>query len=278
MKNPNPSFWQNKRVLVTGQSGFKGSWMVIWLQQMGAKVCGVSLPPQTAPNLFTLASIEALCEESHFCDIRDAKHLENTMAAFQPDIVFHLAAQALVRASYADPLDTFATNVMGTAHLLEAIRLISDVKVALMITTDKVYKNREWIWPYREEDPLGGHDPYSAGKAASEMVIESYYQSFLKHQDKAIASVRAGNVIGGGDWSADRLIPDAIRAWQNKQVLNIRNPEAIRPWQHVLEPLSGYLLLAEKLWQNPEKTGAYNFGPLSSEAAYPPDQPHIAQP
>lgn len=267
MTNPNPSFWQNKRVLVTGHSGFKGSWMVVWLKQMGAEVCGVSLPPHTNPDLFTLAGIEELCEENHFCDIRDAKLLEKIMVAFQPELVFHLAAQALVRASYADPLATFATNVMGTAHVLEAIRQSPSVKVALLITTDKVYQNREWIWPYREEDPLGGHDPYSASKAASELVIESYHRSFLQDQTKAIASARAGNVIGGGDWSTDRLIPDAIRAWQNKETLHIRHPEAIRPWQHVLEPLSGYLLLAEKLWQQPEQTGAYNFGPLPSEAA-----------
>jgi CDP-glucose 4,6-dehydratase len=201
------------------------------------------------------------------CDIRDAGALRECVKATQPEIVFHLAAQALVRASYADPLSTFSTNVMGTANLLDAVRHGRSVRVVIAVTTDKVYKNRESTYPYREDDALGGHDPYSASKAAAEMVIDSYRASFLIANNVALAGTRAGNVIGGGDWSADRLIPDAIRAWGNKQPLEIRRPQATRPWQHVLEPLSAYLVLAQKLWAQPELAGAYNFGPHTHEAA-----------
>lgn len=275
--NPNSLFWQHKKVVITGHSGFKGAWLSIWLQQMGARVLGISLPPLTEPNLFTLAKIDDLCEESYFCDIRDAQAVEDILVAFNPEVVFHLAAQPLVRASYRDPLTTFGTNVMGTAHVLEALRKCSATKVALMVTTDKVYKNNEWLWPYREDDALGGHDPYSSSKAASELVIESFRQAFLQNQGVTVASARAGNVIGGGDWSEDRLIPDAVRAWQSAQILEIRSPEAIRPWQHVLEPLTGYLLLAEKLWEHPEYSGAYNFGPHTQEAATVKEVIEIAQ-
>ncbi len=263
---PNTEFWSNKRVLVTGHTGFKGGWLVLWLLRLGAKVSGISLPPQTQPSLFDLTYLAQQCD-SHFADIRNPEELAKLVQAVRPEIIFHLAAQPLVRASYREPLATFSSNVMGTAHLLEALRFTPSTQVALMITTDKVYRNQEWAYPYREDDPLGGHDPYSSSKAASELVISCYRDSFLRAQGIAVASARAGNVIGGGDWSEDRLIPDAVRAWQSKKVLSIRSPQAIRPWQHVLEPLAGYLSLAEKLWQSPTLAGAYNFGPNSHETA-----------
>lgn len=259
-------FWRDKHVLLTGHTGFKGSWLALWLQKLGANVTGVALSPNTLPNLFELAQV-AHGMSSYFCDIRDEMALARIVRDSQPEIVFHLAAQPLVRASYREPLATFASNIMGTAHLLDALRELDSVRVAVMVTTDKVYRNLEQPWPYREEDALGGHDPYSASKAASELVIDSYRDAFLKEQGVAIASARAGNVIGGGDWSQDRLIPDAVRAWQSGQLLEIRRPQAIRPWQHVLEPLHGYMRLAEQLWQRPELAGAYNFGPHSHEAA-----------
>ena len=239
--------------------------MALWLHQLGARVTGISLPPLTAPSLFELAGIEALTA-SYFSDIRDAGALAALVKSAQPEIVFHLAAQALVHASYRAPLTTFATNVMGSANVLDALRGEDNVRVVVMVSTDKVYHNREHLYPYREDDTLGGHDPYSASKAAGEVVIASYRDSYLAAQGVAVASARAGNVIGGGDWSADRLIPDAVRAWASGQALAIRNPQAIRPWQHVLEPLAGYLTLAQKLWQQPALAGAYNFGPLTREA------------
>jgi CDP-glucose 4,6-dehydratase len=263
---PQTSFWQGKRVLLTGHTGFKGGWLALWLQRLGAHVTGIALPPQTHPNLFDAARV-AQDMTSHLCDIRDAQQLAALVQGAAPEIVFHLAAQPLVRASYRDPLHTFATNVMGTAHLLDALRHQPSVRVAVMVTTDKVYLNREQPYPYREDDTLGGHDPYSASKAASELVIASYRNAFLVQQGVAVASARAGNVIGGGDWSEDRLIPDAVRAWQAGLALDIRNPQAVRPWQHVLEPLAGYLRLAQVLWASPTLAGAYNFGPATAEAA-----------
>ncbi|MBU0665480.1 MAG: CDP-glucose 4,6-dehydratase [Proteobacteria bacterium] len=263
---PNRSFWSGKRVLLTGHTGFKGSWLALWLSTLGSKVTGVSLPPATNPNLFSLAGIEELID-SRYADIRDAEQLSAIVKEAAPDIVFHLAAQALVRTSYQQPLATLATNVMGTAHLLEALRGLASVKAAVLITTDKVYHNQEWPYPYRENDPLGGHDPYSASKAASEIVAASYRDAFLAEQGVAMATARAGNVIGGGDWSADRLIPDAVRAWEADKPMEVRRPGAIRPWQHVLEPLGGYLLLAEQLYHEPDLVGAYNFGPDTSTAA-----------
>ncbi len=260
------AFWQGRRVLLTGHTGFKGAWLALWLHRLGARVTGVSLPPATKPNLHSLARIDALCD-SRYCDIRDAASLSECIQSTSPEVVFHLAAQPLVRASYREPVNTFATNVMGTAHLLDALRGMESLRVAVMITTDKVYRNNEWPWPYREDDVLGGHDPYSASKAASEIVIASYRDAFLADRGVAIASARAGNVIGGGDWSEDRLIPDAVRAWQSASPLEIRRPQAIRPWQHVLEPLYGYLSLAEQLWSQPNLAGPYNFGPKTSSAA-----------
>lgn len=265
MKN-SKAFWRGKRVLVTGHSGFKGGWLVIWLRQLGATICGISLPPSTTPNLFELARV-AWGIDSHFCDIRDAKRLAILVHGFRPEIVLHLAAQPLVRSSYYDPLGTFSGNIMGTANLLDALRGLESVRAVVMVTTDKVYHNREQAYPYREDDALGGHDPYSASKAASEIVAASYRDAFLKDQGVAVASARAGNVIGGGDWSEGRLIPDAVRAWQAGKTLDIRRPDAVRPWQHVLECLNGYLTLAEKLWHNADLAGAYNFGPYTHEAA-----------
>ncbi len=260
------NFWRGKRVLLTGHTGFKGGWLALWLQRLGAKVDGIALAPNTQPNLFELANIENGMN-SHFCDIRDASTIAKIIIKARPEIVFHLAAQPLVRASYRDPLATFQTNVLGSANVLDAMRDLDSVKVAVMVTTDKVYQNNEWLYPYRETDPLGGHDPYSASKAASEIVVASYRDAYLRDQGVAVATARAGNVIGGGDWSEDRLIPDAVRAWQDLTPLEIRRPQAIRPWQHVLEPLHGYLTLAQKLWNAPKLAGSYNFGPQTHEAA-----------
>jgi CDP-glucose 4,6-dehydratase len=259
-------FWKGKRVLLTGHTGFKGSWMALWLHRLGASVTGVSLPPITTPNLFTLAKIQVLTD-SHFLDIRDAKGLAALIQKTEPEIIFHLAAQALVRIGYQDPLATFATNTQGTANILNSLREIDSVRVVVAVTTDKVYQNLERSTAYIETDLLGGHDPYSASKAAAEMVIACYRDSYLKEKGIAVASARAGNVIGGGDWSEDRLIPDAVRAWQAKATLKIRRPQAIRPWQHVIEPVAGYLNLAHKLWMQPNLAGAYNFGPNPLEVA-----------
>ncbi len=262
-------FWRGKRVLITGHTGFKGAWLTIWLQKLGSLVTGVALPPETTPSLFDLADVKKLCAASHFCDVQDFDSMNGVISNAQqpPEIVFHLAAQPLVRRSYRQPLTTFATNVMGTANLLEVLCHINSVRVVVVVTTDKVYRNLEHCWPYREGDALGGYDPYSASKAACEIVVDSYRDSFLRERSIAVATARAGNVIGGGDWSEDRLIPDLIRAMDSKTKLKIRRPQAVRPWQHVLEPLHGYLLLAEKLWSNADYAGAYNFGPDTSSAS-----------
>jgi CDP-glucose 4,6-dehydratase len=259
------AFWRDKRVLLTGHTGFKGSWLTQWLHGLGAKVTGIALPPATKPSLYTEAEVGGLCE-SEFCDIRDASALIRRAQAARPEIVFHLAAQPLVRMGYRQPRMTFETNVMGTVHLLEALRGLAGVRVAVMVTTDKVYFDSGNARPYREDDALGGFDPYSASKAACELVVASYRDAFLAGQGVAVASARAGNVIGGGDWSEDRLIPDAVRAWQAGRALEVRRPRAVRPWQHVLEPLAGYLALAWRLWQQPALAGAYNFGPDIADA------------
>lgn len=264
--NPDPSFWAGRRVLLTGHTGFKGAWLALWLHRLGARVIGVSLPPSTTPSLAGLAGIDELIQ-GHSIDIRDAELLAERVRAAKPEVVLHLAAQALVRMSYREPLQTFATNVQGTANLLEAVRATTSVRVVVAITTDKVYRNVEHVYPYRETDALGGHDPYSASKAAAEIVIASYRDAYLASAGVALASARAGNVIGGGDWSEDRLIPDAVRSWSANQSLIVRRPDAFRPWQHVLEPLAGYLRLAERLWLSPDLAGPYNFGPDTSEAA-----------
>ncbi len=261
---PEATFWKNKRVLLTGHTGFKGAWLALWLSQMGAKVSALSLPPTTQPNLYSLLHVDSLVE-SAYIDIRDAAALKAYIQNAQPEILLHLAAQPLVRESYRSPLETFSTNIMGTAHVLDALRGLDSIRVAVIVTTDKVYLNREHTRAYCETDSLGGYDPYSASKAGAEIVIASYRDSFLAEQGVAVASARAGNVIGGGDWSPDRLIPDALRAWSNDQVLVVRRPNAIRPWQHVIEPLCGYLVLAERLWRAPQLSSAYNFGPADAD-------------
>ena len=262
-----PAFWSGKRVLLTGHTGFKGSWLALWLARQGATVTGIALAPQTTPNLWTAAGLDGHCE-SHLADIRDADAVRRIMADARPDIVFHLAAQALVRASYRDPLGTFSTNVQGTANVLDAVRQTDGIRAVVVVTTDKVYRNNEWPWPYREDDSLGGHDPYSASKAASELVVDSYRRAYLADRGVALATARAGNVIGGGDWSEDRLLPDAIRAWGAGRALEVRRPSSTRPWQHVLEPLSGYVTLARALWERGATlAGAFNFGPPPHEAA-----------
>jgi CDP-glucose 4,6-dehydratase len=258
-------FWSGRRVLVTGHTGFKGAWLAHWLLRMGAQVTGLSLEPGTQPSLFGQLGLRARCE-NHMLDIRQAASVVDVVRASRPEVVFHLAAQALVRDGYRQPLDTFATNVMGTAHVLDAVRQQDSVRVVVAITTDKVYRNREWDWPYREDDALGGHDPYSASKAACESVIECWRLSYLKERGVALASARAGNVVGGGDWSADRLLPDLIRAWSTGQAVHIRRPQSTRPWQHVVEPLGAYIHLAQRLWNEPGLASAYNFGPHAHDA------------
>jgi CDP-glucose 4,6-dehydratase len=261
-----PHFWRDKRVLLTGHTGFKGAWMSLWLHFMGAKVQGFALAPPTTPSLFEEAKVSDLIQ-SNLGDIRDFAAIAKVVKEFKPEIVFHMAAQPLVRYSYDAPLETYATNVMGTAHLLESIRAIDSVRAVVNVTTDKCYENREWVRGYREDEAMGGYDPYSSSKACSELVTAAYRQSFLDKAGIAVATARAGNVIGGGDWAKDRLIPDILLAYANKQPVSIRNPNSIRPWQHVLEPLSGYLLLAEMLCAEPESfSQAWNFGPKDDDA------------
>ena len=260
----NKKFWEGKRVLLTGHTGFKGGWLALWLQKLGAQVAGYALAPIYSESLFELASVGAGMD-SVIADIGDLEALKQAIARFRPEIVFHLAAQPLVRLSYAAPVETFQVNMMGTVHLLEAVRTTRHCRVVVSITSDKCYENREWVWGYRETDPVGGHDPYSASKGCAEIINAAYRRSFFEAQGErpvALATARAGNVIGGGDFSKDRLVPDIMSAITKSKPLNIRSPGAIRPWQHVLEPLSGYLLLAEKLWSYPkEYAQSWNFGP-----------------
>jgi CDP-glucose 4,6-dehydratase len=263
----NPGFWQGRRVFVTGHTGFKGSWLCLWLQHAGAQVHGYALPPPTRPNLFTEASVQQGMHRHTLADVRDAAALRDAMHASAPEVVLHLAAQPLVRHSYVEPVETYATNVMGTVHLLEAVRACPSVRAVLNVTTDKCYENREWVWGYRESDALGGRDPYSSSKACSELVTAAYRASFLGIGGLAVASARAGNVIGGGDWAEDRLLPDFFRAHDEGRSVEIRHPDATRPWQHVLEPLSGYLILAEHLVEQGQAyASAWNFGPGQNDA------------
>jgi CDP-glucose 4,6-dehydratase len=266
LARPDAAFWRGKRVLLTGHTGFKGAWLALWLQRLGAQVTGLALAPATQPSLFELAGISQGLDH-HVADIRDAPAVARVVQIARPEIVLHLAAQALVRESYREPVATWSSNVMGTVHVLDALRLHPGARVAVCVTTDKVYRNREWHHPYRESDELGGHDPYSASKAACELAIASYRDAFLAEHGLALASARAGNVIGGGDWAADRLLPDVVRAWQRGETVQIRRPEATRPWQHVIEPLAGYLCLVQALWQDATQAGAWNFGPLAHERA-----------
>jgi CDP-glucose 4,6-dehydratase len=262
-------FWSGKRVLVTGHTGFKGSWLVIWLKMLGAEVAGYALEPLTAKDNFVLSGIGSQMRH-HIGDIRDFDRLNRLFGEFRPEIVFHLAAQPLVRESYTSPKETYDVNVGGAVNLLECCRLSDSARVIVNITTDKCYENKEWVWGYRENDRLGGYDPYSSSKACSELVTEAYRKSFFNpedfaHHGKSLASARAGNVFGGGDWQVDRIMPDCIRHLERAEPIVVRNPHAVRPWQHVLEPLSGYLLLAEKMFDNPGVyEGAWNFGPEDS--------------
>jgi CDP-glucose 4,6-dehydratase len=267
----NPSFWRGKRVLLTGHTGFKGSWLSLWLQSMGAEVTGYALAPPTRPSLFEMAQV-APGMTSVIGDIRDLARLQTVFAEHRPEIVIHMAAQPLVRYSYQNPVETYSTNVMGTVHVLEAVRHTPSVKAVVNITTDKCYENREWLWGYRENDPMGGFDPYSNSKGCAELVSAAYRSSFFNAANYsqhgiATATVRAGNVIGGGDWAEDRLMPDILAAFEHGHKVNIRNPCAIRPWQHVMEPLRGYLTLAERLFEHgPDFGEGWNFGPNDEDA------------
>jgi CDP-glucose 4,6-dehydratase len=263
----NPDFWRGKSVFLTGHTGFKGSWLSLWLQSLGVKVHGFALEPPTKPNLFTEAQVIDGMASHIYGDIRDLAKVQQAMQTAQPDIVIHMAAQPLVRLSYAEPVDTYSTNVMGTVHVLESARHTSRVKAILVVTTDKCYENKEWAWGYRETEPMGGYDPYSNSKGCAELVTSAYRNSFLQGQSIAVASARAGNVIGGGDWAVDRLLPDILSAFEQSRPVMIRNPLAIRPWQHVLEPLRGYLTLVEHLYTDViAYSEGWNFGPKDDDA------------
>jgi len=266
MKEKFGDIFKNKTVLITGHTGFKGSWLSVWLKELGANVVGYALEPYTERDNFVVTGLEN--KITHIVgDVRDYEKLKKVFTKYQPEFVFHLAAQPIVRESYLNPKETYDINIGGTVNVFECFRLTNSVKVIINITSDKCYENKEWIWGYRENDPMGGYDPYSSSKGCSELITAAYRKSYFspenyKEQDKSISSVRAGNVIGGGDWQKDRLIPDCIRALENNKPIEIRNPSATRPWQHVLEPLSGYLLLASKMYSEPAKfSGAWNFGP-----------------
>jgi len=261
----NAQFWRGRRVFVTGHTGFKGSWLTLWLKALGAEVAGFALPAPTSPSLFRIARVaEGIAHTEG--DVRDARALHAALVNFQPEVVLHLAAQPLVRASYADPVGTYATNVMGVVHLLEAVRCAGTVRAVVNVTTDKCYENREWLWGYREDEAMGGHDPYSSSKGCAELVTAAWRRSFL-HGSVALATARAGNVIGGGDWAADRLVPDMLKAFEHGAPVTIRNPHATRPWQHVLEPLAGYLMLAERLLTDGQAFAeGWNFGPADDDA------------
>lgn len=266
-----PAFWRDRKVLVTGHTGFKGAWLCLWLQQLGARVTGYSLEPPSEPNLFDSASV-AEGMVSLNADVRDLPALQSAFQAYRPEIVIHMAAQSLVRYSYKNPVETYATNVMGTVNVLEAARQDDRVRVVLIVTSDKCYENRELARGYREEEPMGGYDPYSSSKGCAELATAAYRNSYFNDADAsrrgaAVASARAGNVIGGGDWAEDRLLPDIVRAFMQRQPVPIRRPDAVRPWQHVLEPLRGYLQLTERLWaQRDLYAGAWNFGPDADDA------------
>ena len=258
---PAPEFWRDKRVFVTGHTGFKGGWVTLWLSALGAKVTGYALSPNTNPNFFSVLKLGRHLTQSHLADVNDHTALSDALFKANPQIILHFAAQPLVRRSYVDPLETYQTNVLGTTNLLRAALSCKDLQAILVVTSDKCYENQSWHWGYRETDTLGGYDPYSSSKACQELVVSAFRQSYYYEKGVAVATARAGNVIGGGDWSEDRLIPDAMRAHSENSCLTIRNPRATRPWQHVLEPLSGYLVLVERLFSDPTLAGGWNFGP-----------------
>ncbi len=260
-------FWNGRNVFLTGHTGFKGGWLSHWLSDLGAKVFGYALQPSSSPNFFDVTKLSEKILRSTIGDVCDLESLTAAIREAQPSVVIHLAAQPLVRESYSDPVGTFSTNLMGTVHLLEAVRHVESVRAVVVVTTDKCYENQEWIWPYRESDRLGGHDPYSSSKACAELASAAYRLSFFSGGGASIATARAGNVIGGGDWGKHRIVPDFLRSSDMREVLLVRAPNSIRPWQHVLEPLSGYLTLAEKLLTNgPEHARAWNFGPDERDA------------
>ena len=257
-----PAFWKGRRVFITGHTGFKGSWLSLWLKQLGASVTGYALDPPSSPSLFEDAGVFNSLQKNIHGDIRDVDLFNKSMQDASPEIVIHMAAQSLVRDSYTDPVSTYSTNVMGTVNLFEAIRKTSSVRAVLNITTDKCYENQEWDWGYREIEPMGGYDPYSSSKGCAELISSAYRRSFFQQESVALATARAGNVIGGGDWAKDRIIPDAMRSFMDKTPLLVRNPMATRPWQHVLEPLSGYIILCQKLVEQPQEFAeGWNFGP-----------------
>ena len=259
-------FWQGKKVLVTGHTGFKGSWLTLWLHQLGARCYGIALPPLST-SLYQQADVDTLIDSRLF-SITDLSRLREAVSEIAPDIILHLAAQPLVRESYSDPVGTYAVNVMGTVNLLEVARSLPSVRAVLVVTSDKCYENREWLWGYRENEPMGGHDPYSNSKGCAELVVSAFRRSFFSDGRCGLATARAGNVIGGGDWAADRLIPDAVRCWSAGQALAIRRPDAVRPWQHVHDLLRGYLILAQRLYQQPDQYAeAWNFGPADGDTA-----------
>jgi CDP-glucose 4,6-dehydratase len=258
--------WSGRRVLVTGHTGFKGSWLSLWLHALGAEVTGFALPPPTRPSLFEAARVGELIRHVEG-DVRDASAVRAVVEETRPEVIFHLAAQPLVRLSYEEPVETYAINVMGTVHVLEAARMVPGVAAVVCVTSDKCYENREWVWPYRESDPMGGHDPYSSSKGCAELIVAAYRKSYFDEMGPLLASVRAGNVIGGGDWAAERLVPDLVRAFEVEQAPVIRSPDAVRPWQHVLEALGGYLLIAERLLDGEARfADAWNFGPADEDA------------
>jgi CDP-glucose 4,6-dehydratase len=267
MSQVDSSFWSGRRVFLTGHTGFKGSWLSLWLQSMGANVHGYALAPPTTPDLFSAARVgDGML--STISDIRNLDALHSAMASHRPEVVIHMAAQPLVRLSYHEPVETYATNVMGTVHVMESVRRVGGVRAVVSVTTDKCYENKEWVWGYRENEAMGGHDPYSSSKGCAELVTSAYRRSFLAQAGTAVASARAGNVIGGGDWAQDRLVPDILRAFEAGRPVVIRNPHSTRPWQHVLEPLSGYLVLAQRLASDGGQQFAdgWNFGPRDEDA------------
>jgi CDP-glucose 4,6-dehydratase len=271
MTQINCEFWSGKKVFLTGHTGFKGGWLSLWLASMGAKVIGYALPPPTNPSFFDVVQLDSAVN-SCIGDIRNFAELKRALHAANPEIIFHLAAQPLVRRSYIDPIETYETNVMGTVNLFEAARSLSNLKAIINVTSDKCYENKEWVWPYRENEPMGGYDPYSSSKGCSEIITSAFRNSFFNPElysehGVAVASARAGNVIGGGDWAEDRLVPDMLRTLGSRRPVALRNPDAVRPWQHVLEPLAGYLMLAQSLYdEGPSYSGAWNFGPNNQDA------------